>query len=133
MDEFTYDDLVDGLRAVIARIQRTELRGATIQIVGGAALRLAYFERSATVDVDARIVPADEIESIADQLADERGWSSGWLNHNASQFVPAWGRSIEWVTLFADDSVTVEGAPVDALLAMKLLAAAGRPDLQPEY
>jgi hypothetical protein len=31
------------------------------------------------------------------------------------------------VTLFADDSVTVEVAPVDALLAMKLLAAAGRP------
>lgn len=37
-------------------------------------------------------------------------------------FLPSWGRRIDWETIFDDGDVSIEVAPIDALLAMKLLA-----------
>jgi hypothetical protein len=48
------DDIVDGLRELIARANSAGLRGTSVQIIGGAALKLAYFDRAITVDIDAR-------------------------------------------------------------------------------
>lgn len=125
--ELDRDDIIDGLRDLTRRVRASGIRGATIRIVGGAALRLAYFDRPTTADVDARIEPLDQIEPFALQIADERNWPDNWLNDKAGQFVPEWGKAVEWQPMYDDESISIWVAPVDALLAMKLHAVQGRP------
>lgn len=121
------DDLIDGLRDLVGRARAAGVVGATIRIVGGAALRLAYFDRPTTVDIDARIEPYEKIEPLTRQIAEERNWPEDWLNDKAGQFIPDWGRSVDWQLLYGDASISIWVAPVDALLAMKLHALQGRP------
>ena len=117
------DDLVSGLREVVKRARETGIRDVSIRIVGGAALRIAYFERATTADIDAQIQPLDQLEPIIRQIASERDWPADWLNDKATIFIPRWGRSVEWEALFDDENVSIWIAPIEALLAMKLNAA----------
>lgn len=119
-------DLIDGLRELVRRARRDGISGVSIQIVGGAALRLAYFDRP-TMYVDARIHPVESLAALIAAIAIERDWPVDWLNANASQFIPAWGTSVQWRPLLDDDSVSIWVAPVDALLARKLHALQSRP------
>lgn len=121
------DDLIEGLREVVRRAHQQEITEVSIRIVGGAALRIAYFERSTTADIDARIEPIDKIIPIAQEIARERGWQPDWLNDKAAMFIPAWGREVEWKLIFDDENVSISVASIEALLAMKLLASANRP------
>ena len=127
------DDIVDGLRELIARTNEAGLHGVSVQIIGGAALKLAYFDRAITVDIDARLHPGTEVLVIAEQIAAERGWPNDWLNDSADKagLLPAWGRGIDWRPLYSDEAISIEVAPVEALLAMKLRAfeRRGRRDL----
>ena len=127
------DDIADGLREVIVRAREAGLKGVSVQIIGGAALKLAYFDRAITVDIDARLTPSAELVLIAEKVAAERGWPSDWLNNSADKagLVPAWGRAIDWQHFYEDDVIAIEVAPVEALLAMKLRAfeRRGRRDL----
>ncbi len=50
------DDLIDGLREIVAEL-RARGEHVGIRIVGGAALSLRYFDRASTVDIDAAIHP----------------------------------------------------------------------------
>ncbi len=117
------DDLIDGLRELIREAHAQGLSGVTIRIVGGAALRLAHFDRDTTVDIDAQIVPLDQLQPIIARMAMSRGWPADWLNNNAAMFLPSWGRGVDWQAVFDDGDVSISVAPVDALLAMKLLAS----------
>ncbi|MEY9952822.1 hypothetical protein [Leifsonia sp. EB34] len=121
------DSLIDGLNDLIERVQAAGIGPVRISIVGGAALALSHVDRRRTVDVDARLDPHDALIRIAERIAVERDWPSDWLNSNASQFFPDWGRSVDWRPLYDRDGIRVEVAPADALLAMKLRAAMGRP------
>jgi hypothetical protein len=127
------DDLIDGLRELIQRARDRGLGPVSIRIIGGAALRLAYFDRTTTVDIDATITPFDDLKPIVEQISHERGWPVNWLNDEAKRagFVPTWGRQVEWVSLFDDGNAIVEVASPTALLAMKLRAfeRRGRRDL----
>lgn len=127
------EDLIAGLRDVIERAHRRRVGPVSIRIIGGAALRLAYFDRATTVDIDARIEPSDELAPIIDEIAAERGWPGDWLNSEAQKagFIPMWGRQIDWRELYADESISIEVASVEALLVMKLRAfeKRGRRDL----
>ncbi len=127
------DDLIAGLREVIERAHRQGIGPVSIRIIGGAALRLAYFERATTVDIDARIDPVGELTPIIDEIASERGWPADWLNSEAQKagFIPTWGRQVDWRPLYSDGSVSIEVASVEALLVMKLRAfeKRGRRDL----
>jgi hypothetical protein len=116
-------DLIDGLREVVRRAHDQGISGVSIRIVGGAALRLAHFERATTADIDAQIEPIAQITPIIEQIAVDRGWPSQWLNNEAVGFVPAWGQTVDWESIFDDDNVSISVAPIDALLAMKLNAA----------
>lgn len=116
-------DLIDGLRDLIRASHDRGLTGVSIRLVGGAALRLAYFERATTADIDAQIEPLEEVAPIIEQIANERGWPVDWLNNAAVGFIPAWGQAVEWEPLFDDENVSISVASVDALLAMKLNAA----------
>ena len=117
------DDLIDGLREVVRQTHLRGIRGVSIRIVGGAALRLAYFERATTADIDAQIEPIGQITPIIEQIALDRGWPSDWLNNEAVGFIPAWGQTVDWEPIFDDEHVSISIAPIDALLAMKLNAA----------
>lgn len=125
MVALTRDDLIDGLRELV-----TELTAAGqpsgIRIVGGAALSLRYFERRTTVDIDARIYPAEPTIAIAERIAVRRDWPSDWLNTKAAGFIPI-ARDAEWEPLYDDGTVSVWVASASTLLAMKLRASrAGR-------
>ena len=50
-----------------------------------------------------------------------------WLNSNATQFFPDWGKDVDLKPLYPRDAIRVEGAPADALRAMKLRTAMSRP------
>lgn len=117
------DDLIEGLRELVHQTHEQGVSGVSIRIVGGAALRLAYFERATTADIDAQIEPIAQITPIIEQIALERGWPTDWLNNEAVGFIPAWGRTVDWEPIFDDDNVSIAVAPIDALLAMKLNAA----------
>lgn len=125
---FTRDDIVAGLREVVA-ILRASGRAARIQILGGAAIALAYHaERVATVDVDGPVSPRDAVLDAAHRVAREHNWRPDWMNDAAAQFLPSgYGRrSAEWVTVFRDQDVTVQVADAATLLAMKVHAAQRR-------
>lgn len=121
------DDIVDGLRELAKRVASSGMTGVSIRIVGGAALRLAYFERQLTVDIDARIEPYEQIRPLVLQIARERNWPDDWLNDEAKIFIPDYGRAVDWRPIYDTDSITISVASLDALLAMKLHAAQGRP------
>lgn len=120
-------DIIDGLSELVSRLRATG-KPARVQIVGGAALLLSYFDRSLTVDVDGPLDPEPEIMAISAQIAAERGWAGDWVNAAATQFLPnGFGhKSAEWVTIFDGDGVVVEVASAETLLAMKLDSAQRR-------
>jgi hypothetical protein len=72
-------DLIDGLREVIVRARAGGVAGVSIRIVGGAALRLAHFERATTADIDAQVEPLDLLAPIIANVARARGWPADWL------------------------------------------------------
>jgi len=116
-------DLIDGLREVVRAARENGIAGVSIRIVGGAALRLAHFERDTTADIDAQIEPMDRLEPIIESIARNRGWRNDWLNNKAVMFIPTWGQAVEWEPILDDANVSIAIAPLDALLAMKLNAA----------
>jgi hypothetical protein len=116
-------DLIEGLRELVHQTHEQGISGVSIRIVGGAALRLAYFERATTADIDAQIEPISQITPIIEQIALDRGWPRDWLNNQAVGFIPAWGQNVEWEPIFDDENISISVAPIDALLAMKLNAA----------
>lgn len=117
----------DGLRDLVRRLRETG-QPSRIQIVGGAAIALTINEdRSATADIDGPVSPPGVVLAFAEEIASERNWRSDWLNDAASQFVPSgYGRPAGWVTIYDADSVTVQVADADTLLAMKVFAAQKR-------
>ena len=119
------DDLIDGLREIVAELHAAG-EPVGLRIVGGGALALRHFDRRTTVDIDAvQVSPGDEglVVAAAERIAERRGWQLDWLNFKAAQLAPWWGRDIRWETIHHDDLVTIEVAPADALLAMKLKAS----------
>ena len=103
-------DLIDGLREVVRQSHERGITGVSIRIMGGAALRLAHFERATTADIDAQIEPMNQIAPIVEQIGKDRGWSADWLNNEAVGFIPAWGRSVEWEPLLDDERVDLRSS-----------------------
>jgi len=116
-------DLIDGLLEVVRAAHANGITGVSIRIVGGAALRLAHFDRDTTADIDAQIEPMDQLMPIIEGIARGRGWPNDWLNNKAVMFIPTWGQAVEWESILDDANVSIAIAPLDALLAMKLNAA----------
>lgn len=121
----------EGLHEALAELaRRLGERGvsAGIRIVGGAALALVYYDRQATGDIDALIFPSLEAEALVLEMvatmAVEHGWPGDWLNSNVKVHAPP-VVDATWQVLFTDGGVSVQVAPPDLLLAMKLNAARG--------
>lgn len=121
------EDIIAGLRDLVRELHR---RGETggIRLVGGAALALQYFDRGVTADVDAVHILDGRDDVVADAVrvvARKNRWVPNWLNFEVTRIdaLPAWGKRVEWKTLYAEAGVTLEVASAEALLAMKLKAS----------
>ena len=120
------DDLIGALSEVVQRMHERGIVGS-INIVGGASISLQYFDRRATVDVDAMITPSQEILAISEEIALERGWDLGWLNNKAQGFIPS--AKGNWIPIYALGGVTICVAEPETLLAMKIRASRPLRDL----
>jgi hypothetical protein len=100
---------------------------ASIRLVGGAAIAVGYFDRRATLDIDAVYHAGDLVERVSAEIAAERGLPEDWLNNHALGFVPFVGQD-EWTELFTEGPITVFVASAPMLLAMKLAANRGLRD-----
>lgn len=123
----TREDIIDGIKEVAAELRGHGTTG-TMQLVGGAAIVLTVnAKRRLTRDIDAVLAPKADLAHAAGIVAERRRWPSDWLNDDAAQFLPnGFGRSAEWTTLYQDDTITIQAATHETLLAMKLHAAARR-------
>lgn len=119
---FERDDLIDGLRQLVTKLQAAD-GPIGLRIIGGAALSLRYFDRESTVDIDARpIGDAEQVLAAGQAIAIENGWPDDWLNAKASGFIPRYGVEAEWHTIYDDATVVIQVASAEAMLVMKLRA-----------
>lgn len=110
-------------------IAAAEGKVVEISIYGGSALLLSFDHRAATRDVDA-VFDADRdfIRRAAAQVAEEFGWSAGWINDGVKGFLSARDIQPEAKSLFrsypADGGagLRVLLATPSYLFAMKCLA-----------
>ena len=118
-------DQIVGLLDELA--DRLQARGvaASIYVIGGAAISLAFDARRATRDIDALVLEGhgpliDEVRS----MAVERGLPSTWLNEQAVAYVSRLPDDRAAV-VYDNPSLRVAVASAEHLLAMKV--ASGRP------
>ena len=110
---------------------RLETRGiaASLYLVGGAAMTLAYGREGLTPDIDALTSHAAVLDEAA-SMAQHHGLPEGWLNSNAAGWVPP---RPEWaLTQPTEPGLTIHIAPPEHVLAMKLIATRrkDRPDIR---
>ncbi len=132
MATFTREELVAAIDELVHDL-RAEGVAVRVQIVGGAAVALAYDDdRMSTRDVDVLgAQPEDVVQRCAQRLAERHGWSSDWLNTKVRMFQPDPDHPEPAWKIFREvDSVIVEVGTPELLLAMKLHAARGRRDLE---
>ncbi|CAM3535277.1 DUF6036 family nucleotidyltransferase [Micrococcus flavus] len=100
---------------------------AQLFVVGGAAMALAYDQGRLTRDVDALFIPAPEVREAAEMIGASHGLEPDWLNDAAKGFLP--GQDEHPVTVFESESLLVQVASPEYLLAMKLHASRDERDL----
>lgn len=118
--------LVEFERGEIERLlglldERLKARGArgSIYVVGGAAIAVTVRDERRTVDIDAVVSDRIVLEE-AKGLADDEGIPPNWLNENAKPWIPR--RPPAAVAPPEKAGLTIHWAPLDHLLAMKLVA-----------
>lgn len=117
-------------RAFTALGERLQRRGvtATLFVVGGAAMAMAYDARRMTRDVDAMLVPHGVVVEEARAVADQLDLPMWWLNEQATAYVS--GRDDPGKRrVFDHPGLRVTVASPEHIFAMKALAARPR-DLQ---
>lgn len=119
---FEREQIEDALKQVALKLTERGLSGR-LNVIGGAALSLHYFDRDVTVDIDSVMQPRGELIEVTDEIALENGWPAEWLNDKAKQFIPQFGADIEWVPVRRFGVLDVYVAPADLLLAMKVRAS----------
>lgn len=100
---------------------------AQLFVVGGAAMALAYDQGRLTRDVDALFIPAPEVRLAAEAISEAHGLEPDWLNDAAKGFLP--GQDEHPATVFESESLLVQVASAEYLLAMKLHASRDERDL----
>ena len=104
-------------------------RGVTAQlfVVGGAAMALAYDAGRFTRDVDAVFEPTGIVRELTARLGEHHGLQDDWINDAVKGFLP--GQDHGAHTVFETDSLLVQVASVEYLLAMKLYAGRSARDM----
>lgn len=120
------------MRALLAELNaRLQDRAiaASVYVVGGAAMALAYGRDGATPDIDA-IASHRAVAEEARAIAASQGLAEHWLNDSARPWVPPRPQSA--LRPPTEPGLTVHIAPPDHVLAMKLVALRrkDRPDIR---
>ncbi len=120
------------IRALLAELDerlQTRAIAASVYVVGGAAMALAYGRDGVTPDIDA-LASHREVVEEARAIADRHGLAEHWLNDAAGAWVPPRPRPARRRP--TKPGLTVHIAPADHLLAMKLVALRrkDRPDIR---
>jgi hypothetical protein len=120
------------MRALLAELDarlRVRAVAASVYVVGGAAMALAYGRDGATPDIDA-IASHRAVVEEARAIAAEQGLAEHWLNDSARPWVPP--RPKAALRRPTAPGLTVHIAPPDHVLAMKLVALRrkDRPDIR---
>lgn len=122
----------NAMRGLLAELdKRLRARGvaASVYVVGGAAMALAYGRQHVTPDVDA-IASHRAVVEEARAIAEERGLDEHWLNESAEPWVPPRPRAA--LKQPSSPGLEVHVAPPEHVLAMKLVALRrkDRPDVR---
>ena len=114
-------ELIELLDELSERLKRQNAR-ASIYIVGGAAMALAFDRSRTTHDIDARIDKGHGalIEAVH-EIAHRRGLPTSWLNEQAASWMPV-ARDKRARTVYASEYLTVTGASGEHIPGMKLEA-----------
>lgn len=112
-------ELIALLDELSERLKRKKTR-ASIYIVGGAAMALAFDRSRTTHDIDGRIDRGHGalIEAVH-EIADRTGLPTSWLNDQAVPKMRV-ARDKRARTVYASEYLTVTGASGEHILGMKL-------------
>lgn len=120
------------MRALLAelgeRLREREV-AASVYVVGGAAMALAYGRDGVTPDIDA-LASHRAVAEEARAMADKHGLTAHWLNDAAGPWIPPRPKAARRRP--AEPGLTVHIAPAEHVLAMKLVAhrRKDRPDIR---
>ena len=95
---------------------------ADVYLVGGGAMVVAFDEREATKDLDARFTSTSTVVREAQAVADEMGLPGWWLNEQGPSYLPR-RRDPYPVSVFDHPNLRVFRASDRYLLAMKAAAS----------
>lgn len=126
-EEFSREDIENLLASLGARLRARGV-AATVYVVGGAAIALRGLSSDRrTADIDALMLPEEQVLEAAREVAVERGVRASWLSSAVRPYVPPLPEALQ-----PPDSpgLEVRTAPVEHLLAMKIVAARGRRDMR---
>jgi hypothetical protein len=120
------------MRVLLAELdERLRERGvaASVYVVGGAAMALAYGRDGVTPDIDA-LASHRAVAEEARAIAGKYGLADRWLNDAAGPWVPPRPKAARRRP--TDPGLTVHVAPPEHVLAMKLVALRrkDRPDIR---
>lgn len=85
--EFTAEEMRELLRDLDAELQRIG-KAATIFVVGGAAMALAYNADRASADIDGTFEPRDVVLDAAAVVARRRNLDRNWLSEGVRDYMP---------------------------------------------
>ena len=113
------DELIELLDQLSERLKGKKTR-ASIYIVGGAAMALAFDRSRTTHDIDGRIDKGHgALVEAVHEIAHRRGLPTSWLNDQATPKMPM-ARDERARTVYASEYLTVTGASGEHILGMKL-------------
>jgi predicted nucleotidyltransferase len=119
-DYLTREQMVQALRQ-LGSVLHSRGFDANLYVVGGAAMAFAYKRDRVTRDIDAIVVPNEEVFTAAREVGAELGLPEEWINDTARAFLP--DVSLDAGTMvFEAPGISVRAAPAEVLLAMKILA-----------
>lgn len=121
-----------GMRVLLAELdERLRQRGvaASIYVVGGAAMALAYGREGVTPDIDA-LATHRAVAEEAEAMTESHGLAAHWLNDSVSPWIPP--RPKDARRRPTQPGLIVHIAPPEHVLAMKLVALRrkDRPDIR---
>lgn len=123
LNEFTSAEVRRLLGLLDAELERRGI-AASLYVVGGAAIALTHDASRRTQDVDAAMVPQDDILAAARSVAESQGLPPSWLNANAAAWLPP--IADETLSTPTTPGLRIEIANPETLLAMKLIASRNR-------
>ena len=86
LNEFTSAEVRRLLGLLDAELERRGI-AAYLYVVGGAAIALTHDTSRRTQDVDAAMVPQDDVLAAARSVAESEGLPPSWLNANARAWI----------------------------------------------